>query len=314
MELIFNHMGKTPSIIPDNVLPPHGGYLFQEGLPPRTHSKDPLISVITVVRNGEKTLERAVKSVLDQSYEKIEYIIIDGGSTDGTLEIVQKNVDKIAYWISEPDKGIYDAMNKGIAIATGDLIALLNSDDYYEQGALACVAEIYRNSRTKERIIIYGEYYILDDRMQVRTEFRSDLKFWRGMSICHQAMFVSRDIYRIPLLYDTSLKFAADYAFLVDAIRSGVQFIPTGKFLVTFGNTGATYTHVLASYREILLVLKRRFGLFSRYLWMFVFIRLLKSIIVTFVKRVLEKTVSISVLARLKLLYNNISRRISHKI
>jgi glycosyltransferase involved in cell wall biosynthesis len=274
----------------------------------------PLITIITAVRNGDKTLECTIKSVLDQSYDRIEYIIIDGGSTDGTLDIIRKYDNRINFWISEPDNGIYDAMNKGIALATGDLIALLNSDDYYEQGALASVADIYRNYRAKGRFIIYGDYYILDDRIQVRTEFRSNLKFWTGMSICHQALFVSRDVYRTSSLYDTSLHFAADYAFLVDAIRSGVQFIPSGKFLVTFRNAGASYTHVAASYQEILLVLRQRFGILSRYVWMFIITRLLKSVVATAAKRILEKTVSTNCQVRLKLLYNKVSRRVSYKV
>jgi glycosyltransferase involved in cell wall biosynthesis len=290
-----------------------GGLRLKEGHQFENDASLPLISIITAVRNGEKTLECTIKSVLDQSYDRIEYIIIDGGSTDGTLDIIRKYDTRITHWVSEPDNGIYDAMNKGIAMAAGDVIAMLNSDDYYEQGALASVANIYHNDHVKGRFIIYGDYYILDDRLDVRTEFRSNLRFWTGMSICHQAMFVSREVYRTSSVYDTSLKFAADYAFLIDAIRSGVHFIPTGKFLITFRNAGASYTHVLASYRETLLVLRQRFGMFNRYVCMFVATRLLKGLIITAAKRVLEMTVSRNGQARLKLFYNKISRRVSYK-
>ncbi len=291
----------------------NGGLRDREAVPKELRPEKPLVTVITVVRNGEGTLERTIRSVLDQSYGNLEYIIIDGGSTDGTLDIIRKYDNRIAYWVSEPDKGIYDAMNKGVAMATGDLVALLNSDDYYEPGALQIVVDAYRRCGAETQTIIYGDYSILDDRLCVKTQFRSDLRFWRGMSICHQAMFVSRDIYR-TVSYDTSLRLAADYAFLVDAIRSGVRFVPTNTFLVVFGNAGASYTHVLASYREILSVLRKRFGLFGRYLWMFFWIRMLKSILVTAVKRVLARTAGKNGQAWLKLLYDRVSGRSSRRV
>jgi glycosyltransferase involved in cell wall biosynthesis len=92
--------------------------------------KKPLITIITVVRNGEKTIKRAIESVVNQTYKNIEYIIIDGNSTDKTLNIIKKYNSKIDYWMSEPDKGIYDAMNKGVLLARGEYIQFLNADDY----------------------------------------------------------------------------------------------------------------------------------------------------------------------------------------
>jgi glycosyltransferase involved in cell wall biosynthesis len=89
------------------------------------------ISIITVCYNSVPTIEKTILSVSSQTYKDVEYIIIDGNSNDGTLNIIQKNEDKITKWISEPDQGLYDAMNKGIAIATGDVIGILNSDDIY---------------------------------------------------------------------------------------------------------------------------------------------------------------------------------------
>ena len=108
------------------------GGLRMQGYLKKAYEHKPLISIVTVVLNDAKHLEQAIKSVLGQTYDNIEYLIIDGGSTDGTLDIIRKHEKAIDYWVSEPDSGIYDAMNKGVSLATGDLIALLNSDDWYE--------------------------------------------------------------------------------------------------------------------------------------------------------------------------------------
>ena len=93
--------------------------------------KDPKISVITVSLNAEKTIERTICSVLRQNYDNLEYIIIDGDSSDGTVDIIRKYNDKLSYWISEPDEGLYYAMNKGLRVATGDYVIFLNSDDFF---------------------------------------------------------------------------------------------------------------------------------------------------------------------------------------
>src|SRR5258705_5340519 len=97
----------------------------------------PLVSIITIVYNGEKYIEDSIRSVINQSYKNIEYIIIDGGSSDNTVSIIKKYEKQIAFWISEKDKGISDAFNKGIAKATGEIIGILNSDDWYERDTVA---------------------------------------------------------------------------------------------------------------------------------------------------------------------------------
>lgn len=105
----------------------------------------PKITVVTPTFNQAKYIEQTIKSIIDQNYPNLEYIIIDGGSSDGTVEIIQKYQDKLAYWISEQDNGLYDAINKGFNIATGDILAWLNSDDIYLPNSLFSVAEIFLN-------------------------------------------------------------------------------------------------------------------------------------------------------------------------
>ena len=105
------------------------------------------ISIITVCYNSVATLEKTILSVAEQTYKNIEYIIVDGNSNDGTIDIIQNNQDKITKWISEPDKGLYDAMNKGIAMATGDIVGILNSDDtFYSKTVLAQIATFHNTN------------------------------------------------------------------------------------------------------------------------------------------------------------------------
>ena len=106
-------------------------------------SKSPKITLVTPCFNSAKYIEQTILSIIKQDYENLEYIIIDGGSTDGTVEIIQKYEDKIAYWVSEPDNGQSEAINKGIAKATGDIFNWVNADDYLESNALSQVAKAF---------------------------------------------------------------------------------------------------------------------------------------------------------------------------
>ena len=111
------------------------------------------VSIITVVYNGANFIEQTIKSVISQDYNNLEYIIIDGGSTDGTQDIIKKYDDKIAFWVSEKDSGIYNAMNKGWRKASGDFIGILNADDYYLEGTITQVVNAFTNSGAD---IVYG--------------------------------------------------------------------------------------------------------------------------------------------------------------
>lgn len=176
---------------------------------------EPLISIITVVYNGVKTIEQTIQSVLNQTYTNIEYIIIDGGSTDGTLDIIKKYEDKIAFWISEKDKGLYDAMNKGISHANGELIGMINSDDWFETKAVELIVNAYQNH--PEKRIFHGDRFdILKDGSKKLKRFHpSKFKFiYYGMTYNHPSMFMHRDVYNKDL-YNTELKALSDYEFVL---------------------------------------------------------------------------------------------------
>ena len=171
------------------------------------------ISIITVCFNSADTIEHTIISVINQSYKNIEYIIIDGGSTDGTLEIIRKYEEYISYWVSEPDKGIYDAMNKGIKAATGEIIAFINSDDWYADGAVKTVVEKFRETNADAVHAIVK----LVKNGNIVGEFGRNPKledFFCKMVIPHPATFVRASVVKEEL-FDTSYKIAADYDLLL---------------------------------------------------------------------------------------------------
>lgn len=180
------------------------------------------ISIITVCFNSENTLERAIKSVLDQAYPDVEYIIIDGGSTDGTVEIIQKYDAGIAYWVSEPDQGIYNAMNKGIRAATGDLIAFLSSNDWYEKDALGKVAERYIETGSD---VIYGDVTFVDgNKMKRQSYMQAKLEdFYYYMPVVHPVLFVKASLQK-RYMFDETYHIAADYKFYMQIYHEGYRF------------------------------------------------------------------------------------------
>jgi glycosyltransferase involved in cell wall biosynthesis len=172
------------------------------------------ISVITAVLNGAQTLENTIESIHQQNHKDIEHIVVDGGSTDGTVEIAARHSDKIACFIPGPDHGIYDGMNKGIERATGDVIGFLNSDDYYSDNSVvdqinrvfqdqtvdACYADLlYVDGQNTDKVIRYFQ----------SGEYRSGL-FERGWIPAHPTFYARKEIYKKYGLFDSSLKFQAD--------------------------------------------------------------------------------------------------------
>ena len=181
------------------------------------------VSIITVCYNSEKTIEDTIQSVLSQSYPKIEYIIIDGGSTDNTISIVNKYKDKIALVVSEKDKGIYDAINKGINKANGHVIALLHADDFYADEY--CVEKMMEVFDATDSQGVYADLqYVspIDKNKITRTWISGEYKigkFLWGWMPPHPAFFVKRDVYLKYGKYSLELKSAADYEFMLRVIH-----------------------------------------------------------------------------------------------
>jgi len=199
----------------------------------------PLVTIITVVFNGEKYLEQTIQSVINQNYDNVEYVIIDGGSTDGTVDIIRKYEDKIDYWVSEPDGGLYYAMNKGIQLATGELIGLINSDDIYNDGTVSKVTDQYVNPQKLRFVIISGSIFRTDSQGNIKIRLYTSHKSleekieWR-MPLHHPATFVSCDVYKTIGAFNTKYKIAGDYDFIYRAFHSRkVKFLIIDDFLTS---------------------------------------------------------------------------------
>jgi glycosyltransferase involved in cell wall biosynthesis len=205
--------GVTSKVTASEMLGREGG-IRRKGTVKKSGPGRPLVSVITVVHNGEKHLEQAILSVLGQTYDNLEYIIVDGGSTDGTLDIIKKYDDRIDSWISEPDRGISDAMNKGIRLATGDLIAHLHADDYYsDPSVISSVCSEYL--RHKDVLWLTGGIDIVDRNGKILQEIPvrkySYRKLIRGNFILHPATFVTRRAFEKAGCFNEEYRYAMDY-------------------------------------------------------------------------------------------------------
>jgi len=171
------------------------------------------ISIITVCYNSASTIEKTIQSVASQRYQNIEYIIVDGNSKDNTIDIIKKHENNITKWISEPDKGLYDAMNKGLALATGDLIGILNSDDtFYSVNVVEEIAEFHENNNIDASVgnIIQHK----EDGKVVRmysSKFWSPEKLRIGFMPPHPSIFFERKLFSKFGNYDLGFKIGADY-------------------------------------------------------------------------------------------------------
>lgn len=176
------------------------------------------VSIITVSLNNAEYIEACIQSVINQDYVNIEYIVIDGGSTDGTIDIIKKYENKINAWISEPDEGMYDAINKGINISTGDIIGILHSDDLYiDEHVIGVVVQAFRNNIDS----VYADllYVERDNLENVVRYYDSSVfqvsKFAYGWMPAHPTCFIKKNVYEKYGLYQTDYVIAADFELLV---------------------------------------------------------------------------------------------------
>ena len=191
------------------------------------------ISIITVTFNSAKTIEGTIESVLSQKCPNIEYIIIDGGSTDGTVQIIERYQKRISKWISEKDHGMYDAMNKGISMATGDVVGILNSDDVYMNAHV--VSDLMTLMQAKKAQVVFADLILVDqnDDNKILRYYDSGRfhpnKFQYGWMPAHPTVFVKRELYDAVGPFSTTYQIAADYEMLIRILaiqRARYAYLP----------------------------------------------------------------------------------------
>ncbi|MFN4082099.1 MAG: glycosyltransferase family 2 protein [Bacteroidia bacterium] len=207
------------------------------------------VSIITSVFSNKAYLPDAIESVLSQTHTDIEYIIVDGDSKDGTIDVVKSYGNKISKFITEPDEGVYFALNKGINIATGDIIAILHSDDFYvNKTVISQVVEAFENNHIDA---VYANLYYVSNKNKnkiVRTwdaGIYTPNSFYFGWMPPHPAFFVKRDVYVKHGAFNTNLKFAADYELMMRFIlkqKIKLHYIP--KFFVKMRTGGASNRNI----------------------------------------------------------------------
>ncbi len=223
----------------------------------------PKFSVITVCYNAEATLEDTIQSVISQTYHHVEYIIVDGASKDRTMDIVNRYRDRIAVVVSEPDKGLYDAMNKGIRLATGDYLCFLNAgDSFHEDDTLQQMVHSIHTLQLPD--VLYGETELVDHeghflrmrRLQA-PEHLTWKSFRQGMLVCHQAFFPRRDL---VMPYDLRYRFSADFDWCIKIMKKSKVLHNTHLTLIDYLAEGMTTHNHQASLKERFLIMARHYG------------------------------------------------------
>ncbi|GGB30675.1 glycosyltransferase family 2 protein [Mucilaginibacter rubeus] len=222
---------------------------------------NPRLSVIIIVYNNVRDIERTIRSVINQTYTNIEYIIVDGLSNDGTLQVIDKYKSQITKFISEKDEGIYDAMNKGLALATGDYVIFMNSgDEFYDNETVAAVF-----AAAEDADIYYGETEMIADEGSSlgQRRHKAPAKFtWRGfkygMSISHQAIYIRRSLAE-P--YDRRYQLSSDIDWIIRAAKKAKKIVNVNRYVAKYLVGGMSKKRHRQSLMERFEIMRRNYGL-----------------------------------------------------
>lgn len=226
------------------------------------NSIQPLVSIITVVYNSERFIENTIKSIINQTYSNIEYIIVDGASTDGTIDVIKKYENYIGKWISEKDKGLYDAMNKAIEMASGEYLWFINSgDEIYTESILSDIFSKLEDMPD----VIYGETEMINFKGQqigMRRHSVPEKLTWRslrfGMKVCHQSILVKKELVE-P--YRIDYKYSADFEWVLKVLKKARSIHNARLILSKFMEGGLTRQSLVPSLKERFRIMSRYYGL-----------------------------------------------------
>jgi glycosyltransferase involved in cell wall biosynthesis len=232
----------------------------------------PKVTIITVVFNAQATIEDTIISVINQTYANLEYIIVDGGSTDGTIKIINRYRERITHFISEPDKGIADGFNKGIAMATGDWIGMINADDWYALNAV----KLIMNNRSSNDEVCCGNIMLIGRNGFERSK-KSKVSWLNfGMYIMHPTCFIKKEVYQKVGMYDTGLKIAMDFDMFLRIKDNGFKIKHIDE-TVAYMRTDGVSSDTVKMHREELAVMRRHLkGLSYFNSWIFNYLNRLR--------------------------------------
>lgn len=216
----------------------------------------PILSIITVCFNAEATVRACIQSIAQGKTPDVEYLIIDGASTDSTMDIVRQYPELVDKFISEPDAGIFDAMNKGLSYATGDFVAFLNADDTYLPDAISALLD-FIHRLGDEVHVIYGDWIGVDAKGKEHAR-RSDHRLRWRYSLCHQAMAARRSIFPVPQGFNIGYRLCADFDLLLRWQAEGASFKRLAQPIVRFSEMGASAKFVRKSALESIIISLRR--------------------------------------------------------
>ena len=237
----------------NSFLKQEGGLRKSDGFSKKSQPGEPRVTVVTVVRNGVGTIEQTIRSVLGQTYRNIEYIVIDGASTDGTVDIIRKYEKKIAYWISEPDRGISDAFNKGIAVSTGQIIGLVNSDDWMSLDQVERGVHALLSSSAD---FVFGDLLIHDFHGVPKHVLHGDPFYAKRIAskmpeLNHPTVLVKRHAYERIGFFDANLHYAMDYEWLLRLHKSGGIGLYVEAITGHMRESGISHRMFIRSLREV---------------------------------------------------------------
>ena len=222
----------------------------------------PFVSIITVVYNAKHALESTIKSILSQTNSSYEYIVIDGGSTDGTVDVIKNHKQHIAYWISERDNGLYDAMNKALYVARGKYVWFMNAGDLiYDKEVIENITKLY----TVDADVFYGETVMIDsdgtvlgDRRLKAPETLSYKSLAMGMVVCHQSFIAKRECCDY---YNTDYKIAADIEWMINTLKHSKKMVNTHQYITRFKDDGLSKKNIKRSLTERFKIMIHHYGI-----------------------------------------------------
>jgi glycosyltransferase involved in cell wall biosynthesis len=225
----------------------------------------PFLSIITVVFNGGKTLEKTIQSIDEQSFKKIEYIIIDGASKDNTIEVIEKYEKSVHHWISESDEGLYDAMNKGLKIATGEYVWFINAgDQLYDRDT---AENIFKLHTAENADIYYGEAVIINaegNEIGLRRQKVPEKLTWKslkmGMVVSHQSIIVRRTL---APFYNLKYKYSTDIDWVIYSLKAAGKIVNTHQIVSRFLEGGRSRQTIIPSLKERFNIMSHYYGFFT---------------------------------------------------